>query len=255
MIYLGDTLLSGDVLDFYTGIQAQGIAWNGTHHVVAGISRLYMFDRTGRRAPSADVAIPSSVYHSGSSAQRREIRGLTWQSGSNLYWLLAKELQDHQGTNVTTRLVSLTTAGVVGVAATVDDNAQAVIWDGTHLNLILSQGQVRRYNTTPAQVGSSINLPSGPDDLRGGVFADSKFWLADSADDKVYVFTSAWARSATDDFDLVTDTAAGYNDPARDNTNPAGVSWDGRFVRVADNNYFRRKVFTYGLDGAYLGAA
>ncbi|MCY3783938.1 MAG: hypothetical protein OXG79_09150 [Chloroflexi bacterium] len=246
-----------DALDFYTGVQTSGLTWNGTHYAIASTSRLYMFDRSGRRVPSADVVVPSGAF---SVQVRRIVQGLTWDKTNSLYWLLTESTPDASGNEANVRrsdLVSLSPTGTLGTKRNLSSGSGqrwgAVIWASDLLNVVRTDGQVRRWTTAqpPVASGSTINLPSGPDNIAGGVFVNSKFLVADSRDLMMYGFTDRWERSSADDFDL-TDVPG---EEARRNTNPAGVSWDGRFVRVADNNYFRRKVFTYGLDGTYLGAA
>jgi len=245
-----------DALDFYTGVQAAAMTWNGTHHAIASISRLYMFDRSGRRVPSADVVVPSGAF---SVQVRRIVQGLTWDKTNSLYWLLTESTPDGRGNEANIRrsdLVSLSPTGTLGTKRNLSSGSSqrwgAVIWASDLLNVVRTDGQVQRWTTAqpPVKSGTVINLPSGPDHIAGGVFVNSKFLVLDVRDLKMYGFTDSWEQSSADDFDL-SDVSG---DEARRNTSPADASWDGRFVRVADNNYFRRKVFTYGLDGTYLGA-
>ena len=116
---------------------------------------------------------------------------------------------------------------------------------GRHLLRRSSTAQTIRATPTPPLVRprppwtlASHSANSAP---RGITWDGTYYRVVDSADDKVYTYTSSGTYTSAQDFDL-----------ASANGDPEGMTWDGTYLRVLNRG--DDQVYTYTSSGEYTSA-
>ena len=165
-------------------------------------------------------------------------RGVSSQSNTSLWVATGSTSQDAR----LTRYNPSTGAVVNTFAAVGSGPPRGCTYVNTYVHVVDSNDNLRVYNVSGARFTSrefDISAVTNP----AGITSDgSRFYIADAALDKVFVYTIAGSRRSAEDFDLPSTFRS-----------PVGITYGGGYLWIIDNGSDR--VFRYSTSGAHLSGA
>lgn len=214
-------------LDFPTGLSSpQNISWVGDGYSMIDGDDLYFYDVLGR-------AILNKVF--------------TLRSGEQ-YWGMAYDGTDLYAKHThSARLyrISTTNGAILNTYnQSPDRRLLGLTFNGE--NLVGVQAEGGDALVTISRTGNEISRVaiSGVGTAQGIAFADDLYWIVESNYRGVKVFNARGVRQTDREFTWP-------SAPPAPSSSPAGITYDGQFLRIVEVNADR--VITFKLDGTWMG--